>query len=425
MKIFLACVFLSSILLLPASCNSRISSTPITWQKNFGGNGSDYGDSVQQTADGGYIIAGMTDSWGKGNGDVYLLKIDREGNEQWSRTFGGEGTDWANSVRQTTDGGYIIAGATESFGSGEFDIYLIKTDKSGHETWSKTFGGDTDDEASTVHQTDDGGYIILGVTSAFIEGWKKDGAKRINPDIYLLKTDDRGNELWSKTFGGQYNDAAGSIELTPDGGYIIVGTIGTIRGVSYNEDAYLIPPHNDVYLIKTDAEGNEIWSKQYGGDNRDDGYDVWPTADGGYIIAGITETAPYGTGRYDNYVIKTYSDGNELWSKTFGDEDTEYCAAIRQTNDGGYIILGTMGIKMGEDSSEIGADIFLMRMDASGNELWLKTYGGSRREDGNDIDMTNDGGYIIAGTTFSFPSKSSDVYIIKTDAEGNTSPWGE
>lgn len=418
MKNYLLLVLLASTLLLPVSCGCLADiRIPIVWQETFGGNGGDFGDSVQQTSDGGYIIAGFTDSWGAGNGDVYLIKTDVEGNELWFKTFGGKSTDWAKSVRQTTDGGYIITGATESYGAGDFDIYLVKTDAKGNELWSKTFGGSGIDDASAVRQTDDGGYIIVGTTG--ITPFSDPG-----DDIYLIKTDAKGNEFWSKTFGGRYRDRAGSIQPTADGGYIIVGTAGGRRG----------DPGNDVYLIKTDAKGNELWSKSYGGSNRDDGSSVWPTADGGYIIAGITETPSFGTSKFDIYLIKTDSEGNELWSKSFGSKYTDFAAAVQQTADGGYIVLGTTDIDIHEDR-EVDSDIYLIKMDEAGNELWSKTYGGSNsaedREDGNALEVTADGGYIIVGLTVSYRSQSPadtdyyDVYVIKTDAEGNTSPWGE
>ena len=435
MKKSLLIVLLSSILLMLVSCSSPIDNkTPIVsqetfgdnivWQKTFGGDGGDSGDSVQQTSDGGYIIAGLTGSWGSGNGDVYLIKIDAEGNELWFNTFGGESTEWAKSVQQTTDGGYIIAGATESFGAGNFDIYLIKTDTAGNELWSKTFGGSRFDDARAVRQTDDGGYIIVGTIFTTSQ------SDRHN-DVYLIKTDANGNELWSKTFGGRYHDSAGDMQLTADGGYIIIGTTGTTS---------LGDSSNDIYLIKTDAEGRELWSKSYGGSNRDEGDSVWPAADGGYIIAGFTETPkllqPFTDSKFDSYLVKTDSEGNELWSKRFGRKYDDFAAVVRQTADGGYIVLGTTGIDNDfDEASGVNTDIYLLKLDKAGNELWSKTYGGSEsaadNENGNALEVTVDGGYIIAGLTTSYRSQSPakldlyDVYVIKTDAEGNTSPWGE
>jgi hypothetical protein len=189
---------------------------------------------VQQTTDGGYIIAGGTDSFGAGIYDAYLVKTDGEGNEEWSRTFGGEDNDTADSVQQTADGGYIIAGDTESFGV-DGDFYLVKTDGEGNEEWSRAFGGEETEEADSVQQTADGGYIIAGYTISYGAGsW----------DAYLVKTDGEGNEEWSRAFGGESYDLASSVQQTADGGYIIAGYTESFGAGNY-----------DVYLVKTDGEG--------------------------------------------------------------------------------------------------------------------------------------------------------------------------
>jgi hypothetical protein len=258
------------------------------WTKTFGGNGVDNGNSVQQTTDGGYIIAGGTGSFVNGAGDIYLIKIDGNGNTLWNKTYGGIDSDWGRSVQQTTDGGYIITGRTESYGNGEEDVYLIKTDSYGDSLWTKTFGGEYDDEGYSVQQTTDGGYVITGTTYSYGNG---------EEDVYLIKTDSYGDSLWTKTFGGEYDDEGYSVQQTTDGGYVITGFT-----MSYGNG------EEDVYLIKTDSYGDSLWTKTFGGEYDDEGYSVQQTTDGGYIITGITYSN--GNAYYEDvYLIKTDENG--------------------------------------------------------------------------------------------------------------------
>ena len=184
------------------------------WDKTFGGTHRDMASSVQQTADGGYILAGLTGSYGAGDYDFWLVKTDSNGNEQWNRTFGGTDDDMARSVQQTADGGYILAGGTESYGAGDYDFWLVKTDSNGNEQWNRTFGGTDDDMARSVQQTADGGYILAGGTESYGAG---------DYDFWLVKTDSNGNEQWNRTFGGTDDDMARSVQQTADGGYILAG----------------------------------------------------------------------------------------------------------------------------------------------------------------------------------------------------------
>ena len=213
-----------------------VPSSSNTWTKTFGGTGNERCYSVQQTNDGGYIITGFTESFGNGGQDVYLIKTDGNGDSLWTKTFVGTSSDGGSSVQQTTDGGYIITGSTSSFGNGNLDVYLIKTDGNGTEQWNKTFGGTVDERCYSVQQTTDGGYIITGYTSSFGNG---------GYDLYLIKTDGSGVEQWNKTFGGTGDDVGSSVQQTNDGGYITTGNRYNIS----NGD-------NDVYLIKTDENGN-------------------------------------------------------------------------------------------------------------------------------------------------------------------------
>ena len=329
------------------------------WTKVFG-NEDSYGQSVKQTTDGGFIITGFTAPFGNLNYEVWLIKTDANGDTLWTKTFGGSAQDHGYAVQQTTDAGYIIAGTTESFGAGNQDVWLIKTDDSGNSVWNKTFGGSSYEGGYSVQQTTDQGYIIVG------QGF--DG-------VWLIKTDESGDTLWTKMFGGN----GFSVHQTTDGGYIITGDIYSIgNGLG------------DVWLIKTDSFGDTLWTKTFGGGNNDGGSAVQQTTDGGYVITGVTSS--FGAGMGDVWLIKTDSSGNTLWAKTFGGNSQDEGKSVQQTTDGGYIIIGyTYSFSVGYQ------DVWLIKTDNSGNALWTKTFGGIYSDWGNSIQETIDQGYIIVG----------------------------
>src|SRR3989344_2271411 len=270
------------------------SAPDIEWQRNFGGKFDDWANAVQQTKDGGYIVAGQTISSEAGNRDVYLIKTDINGdikeNKGWEKTFGGAGDDYANSVQQTKDEGYVVAGYTKSFKDGNGDIYLIRIDSSGNKVWENSFGNIGYDDAYSVQQTSDDGFLVAGATGIFgTKVW----------DVYLAKANSIGEKQWSKIFGGKGDDQAHSIEQTRDGGYIVAGDTDSFRAGGY-----------DMYLIRIDYNGNKLWrgERMFGRSKDDHAYSVQQTSDGGFIIAGRTES--FGSGDSDMYLVKTKSLGS-------------------------------------------------------------------------------------------------------------------
>lgn len=362
-------------------------SPDIQWTKTFGGNQEERSYSVQQTLDGGYILTGFTSSYGAGTYDVWLIKTNSWGDIMWTKTFGDTAWDIGVSAQQTTDGGYVVAGYTYSYGAGFSDVWLIKTNALGDTIWTRTFGGNRWDEGYSVMQTTDGGYIIIGRTNSFGAG---------NYDAWLIKTDSSGDTIWSKTFGGSADDWCGTGQQTADGGYIMAGLTESYgAGLS------------DVWLIKTNSLGDTLWTRTAGGSGNDLAYSVQQTVDGGYIIAGWTES--YGAGLVDVWLIRTNSLGNTLWTKTFGGTDSDWGYSVRQTYDRGYIIVGP--------TSSYGnrlEQLWLIKTDSSGNSIWTMTLGGSGNDRGRSVQQTADSCYIMTGWTDSYGAGLFDIWLIKT-----------
>jgi hypothetical protein len=365
------------IVLLSAICLTSIASAQMSWWRAYGGPSDDEGNSVQQTTDGGFIIAGFTNSFGAGDADVYLVKTNAQGETLWTRTYGGTKGDFGYSVQQTSDDGYIIAGTTYSFREWGFGIYLIKTDAQGESLWTRTYGGPIFNDGYSVRQTADGGYIVAGAIFSDANMY----------DVCLIKTNASGDTLWTRTYGGADEDQARSVQQTTDGGYIAVGSTWSFGA-----------GNGDVYLIKTDAQGETLWTRIYGGPERDEGHSVQQTTDGGYIVTGFSVSAG------GLYLIKTDSQGGKMWIGTYAGLGGN---SVKQTTDGGYIIAG-----YGQ------TDVPLIKTDAKGDTLWTRTYGGTGYDMGYSVQQTTDGGYIVAGYTTSFGAGRDDVYLIKTDADG-------
>jgi hypothetical protein len=386
---FVSTLFL--IFISPAILFSQIS-----FERTYGGDSYDFGWSVQQTADNGFVIAGYTRSFGAGDDDVYLIKTDSSGDTLWTRTYGGESWDVGFSVQQTTDEGYVIVGATDSYGTGHGDVYLIRTDSSGDTLWTRTYGGDSLDEGYSVQQTEDGGYVISGYTESFGAG---------NRYVYLIKTDSSGDTLWTRTYGGDSYDEGWSVQQTTDGGYVITGDID-----------------GDISLIKTDSSGDTLWTRTYGSgvwNGGSVGRSVQQTTDGGYVIAGyrVYFTMKPASTRSEVLLMKTDSSGDTLWTKTYGDRIIwgahDEGSSVQQTTDGGYVLTGhTDSFCFGENG------VYLMKTDSSGISLWTRTYGGTYWNKAYSVQQTNDEGYVIVGTT-GLGAGEEDVYLIKTDPDGS------
>jgi len=376
----------SALLISMLSLPAQGQAPDLKWEEAFGGEKDERGHSLQETKDAGLIVAGYTASKGAGNKDLWLVKTDSEGETEWERTLGGPGDDEGWSVLETKDGGYLVAGVTESSGSEGRDLWLVKTYSDGYERWTKTFGGPSDDWGVAVLETKDASYIVAGITTT-------QGSD--SSDGWILKTDSDGNKEWDVTIGGSKNDGVSSI-LEIEDGYLLVGSTE-----SYGAGG------KDVWLVKTDSEGERIWEKTFGKDGDERGNFVLEV-DGGYAIIGVTESE--GSGGRDLLIVKTDSEGEKIWQKTLGGPGDDGGWSALVTKDGGLIVMGYTG-----SQGRGGQDLWLVKADTEGDKVWEKTFGGSGFDLGRSIVSTKDGGWAMAGWTESQGSGGQDLWLVKTE----------
>ena len=400
--------YLCCILLLIGSSVFAQQGPAIEWQKTLGGVARDEAYSIQQTVDGGYIVAGWTDSndgdlsGNNGNSDFWVVKLDDSGNLSWQKTLGGSANDQATSIQQTFDGGYIVTGWTLSNDgdvsgkNGSNDFWVVKLNGSGDLSWQKTLGGSAFDQATSIQQTADGGYIVAGGTDS------NDGDVSGNNgdiDFWVVKLDDSGNLSWQRALGGAIWDIARSIQQTADGGYIVTGSTFDQSDMNDNGGSYL-----DFWVVKLDGSGRMKWEKALGGFTFDEAHSIQQTFDGGYIVTGWTYSndgdVSGNNGANDFWVVKLNGSGDLVWQKALGGSADDEAYSIQQTADGGYIVGGLATSNNGDVSGNHGGwDFWVVKLNGSGDLIWQKALGGSAYDKATSIQQTADGGYIVAGWT--------------------------
>jgi hypothetical protein len=461
-----ACI-LAGMLIIPTSAADA---PAIEWQSVLGSSLDDIPYSISQTADGGYIVAGTTMSGGSGtagtgyavpfpgsgvgttglgslligaannviastkaqkytirvesasapvasptlggggslsvNTDILVIKLDPAGNIQWLQVYGSSYDDEASAIRQTSDGGYILAGYTGA--GGNRDVLVMRLDASGNVIWQRVMGGSYKDSASDIRQTGDGGYILVG--SAYSSNSGDVGANHGSGDVWVIRLDPSGNVVWQKLLGGYGDDNGYSIRQTSEGGYVLTGSTFSSNtgdvGTNHGSD--------DVWVVKLDNGGSLQWQKVLGGNAHEAGYGIRQTTDGGYVLIGVTGSGSSGDvgpghGMGDFWVVKLDTAGNIQWQKVLGGSDVDNGKAIEQTTDGGYILTG---YSTSSGSGDVGpnhnsCDAWVVKLDSLGNIQWQNPFGGSSVEWGMDIQQTSDGGYVFTGNTES--SNSGDV----------------
>ncbi|MHC4197180.1 MAG: hypothetical protein ACYSRP_04600 [Planctomycetota bacterium] len=365
----------------------------------------DNADSIQQTSDGGYIVAGETSALnaeGKEMIDTLVLKLSADGTVEWRRSYGGSKRDMISSIQQTSDGGYVAAGLTSSFGVETRNCWVLKLSRDGTVEWQKTYGGYGWDEANSIRQTGDGGYIVAGVTGSFGEELA----------FWVLKLGSDGTVEWQKSYGGSDQDMALSIRQTGDGGYIVAGMT-----MSFGAGAYTY----DFLVIKLRPDGTVEWGKTYGGDSEDWGNSIRQTGDGGYLVAG--KTASFVPGRDDTWVLKLRPDGTVEWQKIYGTRagDGAWASAIEETGDGGYIIAGWTSLWIDDINNEV-LDILVIKLRPDGTVEWHRTYDIDGYDRAESVQQTDDGGYIVGGWTGPSTSEKIDLFVLKLRPDGSIDP---
>lgn len=350
----------------------------VVWSQTYGGIKEDCANSLIETSDGGYAIAGNTRSFGAGNEHFWLVKTDGSGTMEWNQTYGG---GEVTALVETFDGGYALAGGAR----------LVKTDEYGNMAWNQTYG---EGDLRSLVQTVDGGYALAGKTATFVTGGDDYG------NFWLIKTDAYGNMEWNRTYGGADYDYASALVEASDGGYALAGS-------TYSFGA----GNHDAWLVKTDVHGSLEWNQTYGGTGDDVAFSLVHTSDGGYALAG--SMYPIG-GAEDFWLIKVDGYGDMEWNHTYGEgNDFDVAYALVETFDGGYALAGGTG-----SFSIDEYDVWLVKTDEFGNMEWNRTYGGEKGDIAYSLVESSNGGYAIAGSTRSFGAGDEDFWLIKTNEQG-------
>jgi len=353
------------------------------WSRTYGGDSSDVCNYILPLIGGGYILDGHTRSFGSGKADVWVLRTDMNGDTLWSRTYGGNGDDYGFQCVPMQAGGFALCCATESFGSGGFDAWLLRITDNGDSLWSRTFGGAGTDLCGNILQTDSGGFILAGYTDSFGAGLN---------DMWLVRADANGDSLWSRTFGGAGQDQCFSMIADEAGGVILAG--GT---TSFGAG------RNDMWMLAVSADGDSIWSRTYGTANRNERANcLVRTWDGAYALSGYRVNA---AGYFDCLIVRFASNRDRIWETTFPNRQNGYYRSLIETRDSALVVTGWTG------NFE---DVWLAKISDSGDSLWSCTFGGDSSDVAMSVAQISDGGFVLAAQTKSFGARNWDFWIVGT-----------
>ncbi len=372
--------------LIPRVAAYNVTAQDVVWSSTFGGTAWDECTACIQCVDGGYSLAGFSESWSPSD-DLWLIKTDEAGKLEWTSLLGAAGNDEGYSLLQTNDGGFLIAGATDSYGVGSSDAWLSKTDSLGSLLWMKTFGTSDEDMFFDICPTSDGSFVTVGSSGVFPS----------DMHLYLVKIDEAGNLLWERVFGGGILDCGFSVRETSDGGFIIAGSNGSGSGGSTI----------DGWLLKTDSEGSYQWDFILGGSGYDRFNAARQTVDGGFIAAGYSYSSDPSNG--DLWLVRTDLNGGLTWDTTIGEANgSESAESIELSSDGGFFIAGFNSSVAWPD-----ADLWLLKTDSSGDIGWDTFFGGDDIDVGSCLVLTQDGCFVVGGKTRSYGAGDFDYLLVK------------
>lgn len=419
----------------------------VEWQRSFGGTNDDRLRSLSQTAEGGFVLGGFSNSGINGNKvatnfgnyDFWVVRLDANGNKLWDKSYGGTGEDVLYSLQPTADGGFIFGGYSISGASGNktstnfggYDFWVVRADANGNRLWDRSFGGTSDDFLRSIGQTTDGGFLLGGQSLSGANG-NKTSANFGTNDFWVVRLNSDGDSVWDRSFGGSGADRLQALSQTSDGGFILGGV--SLSGASGNKASsnYGL---NDFWLVRLDANGNKLWDRSFGGTDNDELLSLDQAADGGFILGGFSwsgangNKTARGAGSTDMWLVLTDANGNKLADFSYGGRDSDSARSLQRTIDGGVILggisdSGTTGNKTSPYFGGI-ADFWVVRADAAGNKLWDQSYGGTTDDGIWSLQQTRDGGFIFGGGSDSVPSgnKTSprfgiyDFWVVKLRSE--------
>lgn len=434
-----------SLSLITTSSNAQ----DILWEKSYGGKHAEYLFDAQPTADYGFILAGSSISGKNGNKedankgdlDYWIWKMNEKGDLDWQKSFGGSGVDLLQSIRLTSDGGYILAGISNSNkgldkqdeSKGNDDFWIIKLDAKGNELWQKTIGGAGQEKLQSIILTADGGYLLGGSSASYKTRKSSEGTTdlfgkaedtRGNLDYWVVKLKKDGTIEWQRTLGGKYSDELKSVAVLENGNYLLGGTSNSPVSEDKTEDNLGL---NDFWLLQLDKKGSVIWQKTIGGSEDDNLFDLTATKDGGFFVGGNSNSTTSNSKTKgsekgsDFWVIKFDNEANMLWQEVYNYGDRDVLTSIIENEDGTYLIGGyaqseingntSLSSKMKKGDKDGINDYIALKISAKGEEIWTQTVGSKGEEVMKKLLETRDGGYLLAGTSNGKASKDKDNAI--------------